>query len=332
MMPIETILTARLGIRQPILSAPMAGIAGARLVAAVSEAGGFGILGCGYGDRTWLEQETARLRACRAPFGIGFITWSLAKQPELLDIALAAKPRAIMLSFGDPNPFCSRIKRSGALLICQVQTEEMATEALDAGADILIAQGTEAGGHGASRTTLDIVPAVVDLAAGRVPVVAAGGLADGRGLAAMMMLGASGVLLGTRFYASIECDADDEAKQRICAATSGTTTRGVVFDFTRSIFWPAPFTLRSLTNDHVRRWTGREVELIQNLSAVSAEYAAAKAARNFDIAGVFAGEAVGLIHDVPHAAEIVDRITGEAEQILSGRRNSTTMAQAVAAR
>src|SRR5690348_13900302 len=117
-MPIETTLTAQLGIRQPILSAPMAGIAGARLAAAVSEAGGFGILGGGYGEAAWLERETAKLEACRAPFGIGFITWSLAKQPELLDIALAARPRAVMLSFGDPNPFAPRIKATGALLIC----------------------------------------------------------------------------------------------------------------------------------------------------------------------------------------------------------------------
>src|SRR6201999_1676787 len=122
----------------------------------------------------------------------------------------------------------------------------------------------------------DMVPAIVDLAAGRVPVAAAGGIADGRGLAAMMMLGAAGVLLGTRFYASVECDVEEEAKQRICDATSGSTTRGVVFDWSRGIFWPAPFTLRSLTNDHVRRWTGHEVELLQNMSAVSAEYAAAK--------------------------------------------------------
>jgi nitronate monooxygenase len=99
--------------------------------------------------------SSRRPPSCRIsdPFGIGFITWSLAKQPELLDIALEAGPRAIMLSFGDPKPFAPRIKSSGALLICQVQTRTMARQALDAGADILIAQGTEAGGHGASRTT-----------------------------------------------------------------------------------------------------------------------------------------------------------------------------------
>ena len=205
-MPIATPLTSLLEINHPVLLAPMDVVAGSRLVAAVSRAGGFGILGGGYGERTWLERETVKLAGLRAPFGVGFITWSLAKRPELLDIALAARPSAIMLSFGDPAPFAPKIRSAGARLICQVQDEAMARQALDAGADILVAQGTEAGGHGASRTSIDLVPAIVDLAAGRVPVVAAGGIADGRGLAAMMMLGASGVLLGTRFYASQEAD------------------------------------------------------------------------------------------------------------------------------
>jgi nitronate monooxygenase len=271
-----------------------------------------------------------KLKRCSAPFGIGFITWSMAKQPDVLDIALAAEPRAIMLSFGDPKPFAPRIKAAGALLICQVQTEDMAKQALDAGADILIAQGTEAGGHGASRTTLDIVPAIVDLAAGRVPVAAAGGIADGRGLAAMMMLGASGVLLGTRFYASIECDGPEEAKRRICAASSGNTVRSIIFDLSRDNVWPAPFNGRCLINDHARRWIGREVELLQNVKAVAAEYAAAKAAGNFEIAAVIAGEAVGLIHDIPKAEEIVERVTLEAEQILQGRRNSSMTSQSIA--
>lgn len=322
-MTISTPLTLRLGIQHPILSAPMAGIAGARLTAAVSAAGGFGILGAGYGERAWLEQETAKLAGLAAPFGVGFITWSLAKKPELLDIALKANPRAVMLSFGDPKPFASMIKAARALLICQVQSEEMARQALDAGADILIAQGTEAGGHGASRTTIDIVPAIVDLAAGRVPVVAAGGLADGRGLAAMLMLGASGVLMGTRFYASVEADGAEQAKRLICAANSGETVRGVVFDWSRKLLWPAPFTARSLINEHVRTWTGREIELMQRADQVAVDHAAAKAAGNFDVAAVFAGESAGLIHDIPPAAEIVDRIVTEADQILSGKRNSS---------
>ena len=321
-MPIITDLTALLGIQHPVLLAPMDTISGSRLTRAVSEAGGFGILGGGYGDRARLEAETARLKDFTGPFGIGFITWSLAKTPELLDIALEANPRAIMLSFGDPAPFAAKIKAAGALLICQVQTEAMARQALDAGADVLIAQGTEAGGHGASRTTIDIVPAIVDLAAGHVPVVAAGGLADGRGLAAMLMLGASGVLLGTRFYASIEADGAEEAKRLICSANGGETVRGVVFDWSRQLLWPAPFTARTLINEHLQNWTGREIELMQRADQVAADYAVAKAAGNFAIAAVFAGESVGLIHDIPPAAEIVDRIVTEAGQILNGRRNS----------
>lgn len=321
-MPIRTELTARLGIAHPILAAPMAMITASRLVMAVSDAGGFGILGGGYGDKAWLAAETAVLRRYQRPFGIGFITWSLAKQPELIDIALDAKPRAVMLSFGDPAPFAPKIKAAGALLICQVQSEEMAQLALDCGSDILIAQGTEAGGHGASRTTLDIVPAIIDFAAGRVPVVAAGGIADGRGLAAMMMLGASGVLMGTRFYASAEADAPERAKQLICAAKSGETVRGVVMDWSRKLMWPAPFTARSLANDHLRRWSGREIELMQRADEIAVEYAAARAAANFDIAAVFAGESAGLIHDIVPAAEIVGRIVAEAEQTLQGRRNS----------
>jgi nitronate monooxygenase len=233
-----------------------------------------------------------------------------------------------MLSFGDPKPFAPRIKAADALLICQVQDEDMAQQALDAGADILVAQGTEAGGHGASRTTIDIVPAIVDLAAGHVPVAAAGGIGDGRGLAAMMMLGASGVLLGTRFYASQEADGADEAKRIICAAKSGSSVRGIIFDLSRNNVWPSPFNGRCLINDHALRWIGREVELLQNVNSVAAEYAAAKAAGNFNIAAVIAGEAVGLIHDIPPAAEIVDRIAAEADQILVGRRNSSTASRA----
>jgi nitronate monooxygenase len=327
-MPISTDLTALLGIRHPVLLAPMDTISGSRLTRAVSEAGGFGILGGGYGDLARLEAETLKLKDFAAPFGIGFITWSLAKQLELLDIALKANPRAVMLSFGDPKPFASRIKATRALLICQVQSEEMARQALDAGADVLIAQGTEAGGHGASRTTIDIVPAIVDLVAGRVPVVAAGGLADGRGLAAMLMLGASGVLMGTRFYASVEADGAEQAKRLICAANSGETVRGVVFDWSRKLLWPAPFTARTLINEHARTWTGREIELMQRADQIAVDYAAAKAAGNFDVAAVFAGESAGLIHDIPPAAEIVDRIVTEADEILNGRRNSSVASRA----
>jgi nitronate monooxygenase len=138
-----------------------------------------------------------------------------------------------------------------------------------------------------------------------------------------MMLGASGVLLGTRFYATQEADGADEAKQIIRAARSGSTVRSIIFDLSRNNVWPAPFNGRCLINDHVRRWMGREVELLQNVNSIAAEYAAAKAKGDFEIAAVIAGEAVGLIHDIPKAAEIVDRIVTEADQLLRGQRNSS---------
>jgi nitronate monooxygenase len=130
------------------------------------------------------------------------------------------------------------------------------------------------------------------------------------------------VLLGTRFYASEEAEGAEEAKRRICAAKSGNTVRSIIFDLSRNNVWPAPFTGRCLINDHARRWMGREVELMQQVKTVAAEYAEARATGNFDMAAVIAGEAVGLIHDIPPAGQIVGRIVGEAEQILRGQRNS----------
>src|SRR4051812_25731383 len=213
-MPIATRLTELLKIQHPIISAPMAVVADAKLATAVSKAGGFGILGGGYGDEAWLRRELDA--AGDARIGVGFITWSMAKNPRVLDLAFERKPPAIMLSFGDVAPHAEKIKRAGALLICQVQTVAHAKAALENGADVLIAQGAEAGGHGDARGTFALVPAVVDAARG-VPVAAAGGVADGRGLAAALMLGADGVLVGTRFYATLEAAIHHGAKERVVA-------------------------------------------------------------------------------------------------------------------
>ncbi|MFN3673295.1 MAG: nitronate monooxygenase, partial [Bosea sp. (in: a-proteobacteria)] len=201
-MTLTTRLTRMLGIPHPILLAAMDIVSDARLTLAVSRAGGFGILGGGYGERAWLERQLPELSAAGLPFGVGFITWSLARKPDLLALALESKPAAIWLSFGDPAPFADQVKAAGCKLICQVQTVEMARDAVAKGADIVVAQGAEAGGHGASRGTFALVPAVADAVGDKAVVVAAGGFADGRGLAAALMLGAEGVVLGTRLYAS----------------------------------------------------------------------------------------------------------------------------------
>lgn len=320
-MSISTPITTLLGIQHPILLAPMDTVADGRLVAAVDAAGGFGILGGGYGEEKWLSAELDLLDRAKARFGVGFITWSMAKQPKLLDLALERRPVAVMLSFGSPAPFIDRIKRAGALVICQVQSAALAEEAAGAGADILVAQGTEGGGHGASRGLITLVPEIVDLVGARIPVVAAGGIADGRGLAAALMLGAAGVLMGTRFYASEEAAGAQAAKERIRDAHGDDTLRSIVFDISRRNVWPAPFTGRCLRNAHADRWFGREIELLRHLDEESAKYFAARQAGDFSIAAVIAGEAAGLIHDIPSAREVIERVVREASALLARGSN-----------
>lgn len=324
----RTRLTELLGIERPILLAAMDKLADARLTEAVSVAGGLGILGGGYGDTEWLETESEKLAAMREKtgrkFGIGFITWSMAKQPRLMDITLAARPDAVWLSFGDPAPFAERARAAGSRVICQVQSVEMARDAVAKGADIVVAQGAEAGGHGASRGTFALVPAVVDAVGDRAVVVAAGGVADGRGLAAALMLGAEGVVLGSRFYASVEAAAPDVAKQRLTKTSGDDTMRSLIFDISRNNIWPAPFTGRCVVNDHAKRWMGRELELTRHMAEEGPRYAAARAANDFDIAALIAGEAVSMIHDVKPAGEIVRDITEEAEALLARGQGWTT--------
>ena len=303
-----------LEISHPILLAPMDLVSAGRLAAVVSQAGGLGLLGGGYGNSDWIEREWDR--AGNSRIGCGFITWSIAKHPEVLDRALAHQPAAIMLSFGDPRPFAPRIHAAGARLICQVQTVAQAREAVEAKADIIVAQGTEAGGHGMSEPLFTLLPQVVD-ACPDTPVVAAGGIADGRGLAAALLLGAEGVMMGTRFYASQEADGHPEAKRRIVAAESGETVRSIVFDLSRGVRWPNPYTGRLLRNRHAETWLGREAELEARMEEIGRDYAAARQQGDFDIAGVIAGEACALIHDIPPAAEIVERIVVDAERLLA---------------
>ncbi|MGG5818315.1 NAD(P)H-dependent flavin oxidoreductase [Falsiroseomonas sp. HW251] len=316
-MTISNRLTEVLGIEHPVLLAPMDDVACGRLAAAVSNAGGLGLLGGGYGRADWLASE--RHAAGNARIGCGFITWSLAKQPALLDQALAHRPAAIMLSFGDPAPFAPAIRAAGSRLICQVQTVAQAREAAAAGADVLVAQGTEAGGHGLGIPLNTLLPLVVE-ACPQIPVAAAGGVADGRGLAAAMMFGAEGVLMGTRFYATEEAAAHPEAKRRILAAGAGETMRSIVFDITRRNVWPGGYTGRVLRNAHAERWLGREDELQLAAEQVNRDYLAARERGDFDVAAVIAGEAAALIHDLPPAGEIVRRVVAEAEAALTAPR------------
>jgi nitronate monooxygenase len=315
---LSTRLTELLRIQHPILLAPMDVVADGRLAAAVSHAGGFGIIGGGYGDEAWLTHEMDAANDARV--GVGFITWSLARRPKLLDVVLERRPPAVMLSFGDVQPHADKIKKAGSLLICQVQTLEQVKDAVTNGADVLVAQGAEAGGHGISRSTLPFVPAVVDEAP-NTPVAAAGGIADGRGLAAALMLGADGVLVGTRFYAAQEAAGPQSAKSRIVTGTGDRTIRSILFDIARRNVWPAPYSGRVLQNEFSEKWRGREADLLQHQDEEAARYATASAAGDFDTAAVIAGEVIDLITDIPSAAEIVERMMTTATRLLAGASN-----------
>ncbi|HML30316.1 MAG TPA: nitronate monooxygenase [Hyphomicrobium sp.] len=310
---LKTRLTEKFGLRHPIIGAPMAFAADGRLAGAISDSGGLGLIGGGYGDADWLEREFAV--AGNRPVGCGFITWSLVRQPALLDLVLAHNPKALLLSFDDPAPIAARIKNRGIPLICQIQTREDAERALDCGADVIVAQGSEAGGHGEKRATFTLVPEIADLIARRAPDVllcAAGGIADGRGLAAALMLGADGVLVGSRLWASVEANVSERMHQAALEATGDDTIRSQVMDVARKLDWPPRYTARVLKNRFVERWHGREEELRAVADIESMNYRRAWAEGDPDNSNTFVGEAVGLITEIDTVSSIMTRMVEQA--------------------
>jgi nitronate monooxygenase len=324
-MALHTRLTETLGIEHPIISAPMGFAAGGNLAAAVTGAGGLGLIGGGYGDPEWLEREFSVARNVRV--GCGFITWSLAKHPELLDLALAHSPAAVMLSFGSPARFAPRIKAANAKLICQVQNMEHARAAVGVGADIIVAQGAEAGGHGLARATFTLVPEIADYlskAAAATILVAAGGIADGRGLAAALMLGADGALMGSRLWASAEALVNPVFQRIAISADGDSTIRTTVVDIARKLEWPKPFTARVIKTRFVEDWHGREADLTKP-EVVDREmhrYATAMQKGDPDNTAVWVGEATGLIRDVRPAGDLIREIVRDAERLLGDKASS----------
>jgi nitronate monooxygenase len=310
---IRTRLTEKLGIEHPILLAPMGIVAGGELAAAVSAAGGLGLIGGGYGDAAWLRQQFAA--AGNQPVGAGFITWSLAKRPELLELCLERSPKAMIFAFGDATAFVARCKDAGVTTIWQVQRLDQARQALAAGTDVLVAQGQEAGGHGLERGLTVLLPAIRDLAGDDQLVVAAGGIGDGRGLAASLMLGADGVMMGTRFFAAAEAGGPPGAGARLVAAAGDDTVRTRVFDLARAIDWPGGFTGRVLHNDFSRRWHGDPDGLRARIDDERARYGGA-AADDFATRVVHAGEVVDLITRIMPAAAIVAETVAQAARLL----------------
>ena len=320
-MMLSTVVTRLLDIDHPILLAPMGGVAGGALAGAVSAAGGLGLIGAGYADPAvgfgsddWVRSQFGE--AGNHAVGIGFITWALDRRPNALDCALDCRPRAVMLSFGNVAPYAAKIRDAGAILICQVQTLKDAREVAAHGAQIIVAQGTEAGGHGAERATLPLVPAVADAVA-PIPVAAAGGIADGRGLASALMLGAEASLIGTRFWATREALGHPNQKALIERSGGDDTLRTRAFDTARGLTWPESYTGRAIRNAFADRWHGRDDQLRAEGPAMRERFFAAQRAGDMETAVTFAGEGLDLIADRPGAAELVQRIVDEAIDALT---------------
>ena len=315
---ISTRLTQLLGIEHPIIGAPMASAAGGALAAAVTSAGGLGMIGGAYPNKDWIEQEFSN--SANVSVGCGFITWNLAKaladNPDLLSAVLQRRPAALFLSFGDPAPFAEEILTSGTKFICQVQTLKDAKRAIDVGAHIVVAQGAEAGGHGQSRATMTLVPEVADYIERHAPEVvlcAAGGVADGRGLAAALMLGADGVVVGSRLWASQEALVHPNMHQAALDATGDETIRSTVMDVARRLDWPDRYTARVLQNAFTDRWHGDLDGLLADAKQQSADWMEAWQAGDVRTANTFVGEATGMIESILPAGEIIEAIVAQAE-------------------
>ena len=327
---LHTRFTQRFNLTTPIALAPMALATGGALAAACAQAGALGLVGGGYGDLAWTQREFSLANdllqadaTARARLGVGFITWKLDENAEALDWALTQQPCAVMLSFGDPRPYAARIAAAGATLICQIQRIEQLPLALQAGATVIVAQGGEAGGHGANalegRSTFTLVPEVADYLASHSPdtlLLAAGGVADGRGLAAALMLGADGALVGSRLWATQESLAAPGAKTQASHTNGDGTARSAVFDILRRKNWPAPYDFRAIRNDLHRQWETRVSELQANPESARADYDAGVKAGDFTRAHATVGECVGLISDTPNAGPLLTRMTSEAKQLM----------------
>jgi nitronate monooxygenase len=300
------------GLRVPIVNAPMGGVAGGRLAAAVTAAGGLGMVGMGSdGSRESLKTQ---LRDVQGRFGIGLVDWVMRSQKGLLEDALAAGPALLSVSFGDDWSWVAQAHAAGIPTATQVYDDVGARRAADAGVDILVARGAEGGGHGAVKlATLPLLDVVLD--AVTVPVLAGGGIASPRSLAAVLAAGASGAWVGTRLAACPEALTGDGSRRALIAARATDTAVTRAFDVAKGLPWPARFPSRVLVNDFVARWTGREDAL--DPSACD-ELAAATAADDRSVAPVDAGQGVGMIGDDASVGEVIEQMCAGAERLLTG--------------
>jgi nitronate monooxygenase len=303
-----TDLPAAWGATRAVLNAPMGGVAGGRLAAAVSAAGGLGMIGMGSAATTEaLSTELRRLGSCRR-FGVGFVDWVVRRDPAVWRAALDAGPLAISVSFGEDLDWVGDAQSVGAAAITQVSDVEGARRAADGGVDVVVARGLEGGGHGVPRESRDRLLAGV-LAAVDVPVLAAGAISDSADVAAVLDAGAAGVWVGTAFAACEEALTTAGQRATMIAATGEDTVLTRAVDALLGYPWPADHPSRVVGNEFVERWSGREHELVDDPDAI-AELRRAVESGDARIAPVDAGTGVGAIERVRSVAQVVDDLMG----------------------
>jgi NAD(P)H-dependent flavin oxidoreductase YrpB (nitropropane dioxygenase family) len=317
---IHTRICDLLGIDHPIVLGGMGTATTAPLVAAVSNAGGFGTLGTSAFDAATLDAEIGSIRErTEKPYGINHLLFQIKE--DMFAVTLRAKPAVVAFAWArkDQNlrDYFQRAHDSGAKVMHMAGEVPEALRAADSGADVLVAQGTEAGGHVSWMASLPLLPMMVKAVA-PLPVLCAGGIADGRGLAAALALGAEGVLLGTRFMATPEAPIHAKFKRAIVESDGHDTVLTEIPDLATQRVWPGAMS-RAKRNKFIERWAGREWALRQDAGEVGKQAAAARASGDVDNASISYGQDAGLIDSIKSVKEIVQDIVAEAEEIMKRR-------------
>jgi nitronate monooxygenase len=319
-MSVRTWLTERFGLTVPVVAAPMAGVSTGRLAAAVSAAGGLGMLGVGPTSTPDRVREQCAVARAGGTFGVGLLAWALAEDDALVGVVAGEGPALVSLSYGPYDRWIAPLQAEGIVVATQVGTLEEAVAAEQAGVDVLVARGGEGGGHGRNDVaTLPLLQGVLD--AVQVPVLAAGGIGTSRGLAAVLAAGSAGAWVGTAFLACTEAATSAGARELLVAAADTDTAYGRVFDVAQRLAWPPEYGGRALRNAFFDRWAGREDELAGD-DVAAAELGAAREHGDFDVAYVYAGQGVALLRAERAAADVMGQLAG-AEALLDRAAGSS---------
>jgi len=324
---LKTRLTELFGLSRPIVLAALAGGAtDGRLAAAVNAAGGLGLFGAVHpAGPDWAREQIRFARShTNGRFGVGFITEQIPRHEASFRVCVEERIPIFAFSFGDPTPYVAQAKAIGAKVICQVQTPDGARLALSLGADILVAQGNEAGGHTGRLGTLPFLVQVLDMA-GRTPVIASGGIATGRALAAVLAAGGEGAWIGTPLLATHEAVGVSEAHKKCIVESDGQdTVYTEVYDIMYELKFPAGIAGRARINRITREWHGREAELRQRRAELAAQHPPRLAAeRDPDVHPIWMGQSAGSIQGIRTVAEVIQDICDGAERLL--RQRATTV-------